>query len=76
MGMPSHYGDDQEEEEGNYDGEESDGDDDYVDECDDIDDVDEHDEVGGDDTTIQARVTRGIAVSAPSAADVSIRLTL
>ena len=27
-------------------------------------------------TTIQARVTRGIAVSAPSAADVSIRLTL
>ena len=51
--IPSHYGDDQEEEEGNYDGEETDGDDDYdgdVDEPDDAgDDVDEHDDVDGDD---------------------------
>ena len=42
--IPNHYGDDQEEEEGDYD-----GDADYVDECDDIDDVDEHDDAGGDD---------------------------
>ena len=37
--IPSHYGDDQDEEEGNYDGEETDGDDDYDGDIDEPDDA-------------------------------------